>query len=399
MSKHFAFVVPPAHGHVNPTLPLVEELVARGHRVTYVTGADLMPTAAAAGATPLEMRWEFPRPSQDDGKPFKFTIEAFGAMLLGFQEQAELSYPSLVAHFQRDRPDAVCFDMMGTLGPLIADKLGVPMVTLLPSMASNEHFDMRTLLTPEGAEDDGGVGEVFAKVFEAQAKFRAANGLPAPTAPSPLAGPSAPLNLVFVPREFQVAGDTFDDRFRFLGPSMGSRADAGGWQPPADGSPVLFVSLGTAFNDHPEFFAQCVEAFGDSPWHVVMAVGERVEIPPVPGNFTVAAYFPQPVVLASATVFLSHTGMNSTMESLYYGVPLVSVPQMPEQALNGGRAEELGFGRRLDSEAITPELLRRTVDEVANDPVIRANVTKFGEQLRAVDGPALGADALEELLG
>jgi MGT family glycosyltransferase len=162
---------------------------------------------------------------------------------------------------------------------------------------------------------------------------------------------------------------------------------------------VLFVSLGTMLNNRPDFFAQCIEAFSDSHWHVVMAIGETAKLPPVSGNFEVAPYFPQPLVLASATLFVSHTGMNSTMESLYSGVPLVSVPQMPEQALNGGRVEELGLGRRLDPEAITPRLLRQTADEVANDPAIRANVSKFGEQLRAVNGPALGADALERLIG
>jgi len=160
----------------------------------------------------------------------------------------------------------------------------------------------------------------------------------------------------------------------------------------------VFISLGTAFNNRPDFFALCVEAFENSDWHVVMAVGDQVELSSVPANFEVAPYFPQPVVLGHAEVFVSHTGMNSTMESLYYGVPLVSVPQMPEQALNGGRAQELGLGRRLDADALTAPLLRKTVDLVAHDPVIRASVTAFGEKLRAVNGPVLGADALEELL-
>jgi MGT family glycosyltransferase len=132
---------------------------------------------------------------------------------------------------------------------------------------------------------------------------------------------------------------------------------------------------------------------------VVMAVGETAKPSSLPGNFEVAPYFPQPLVLANATLFVSHTGINSTMESLYNGVPLVSVPQMPEQTLNGGRVEELGLGRQLDPAAITPQLLRRTVDEVANSPEVGANVSKFRDQLRAVNGPALGADALERLLG
>ncbi|GHH87125.1 putative UDP-glucosyltransferase YjiC [Streptomyces sulfonofaciens] len=397
MSKHFAFTVVPGHGHVNPTLPLVEELVARGHRVTYITGADLLPAVLAAGATPVARPWALPRPAQR-GYPYAYSVEVLVAGLRAAQEQAELVCPSILAHFGQDRPDAVCFDSMDVLGPLLAGRLEVPTVALMPSWANNEHFDLRDMLVRGGMADDERLTGALAELAGTQARFRAANGLPTHT-PALRFEPPCALHLVFMPRTFQIAGDTFDDRFRFLGPALGSRADAQGWQPPADGSPVLFISLGTAFNHRPDFYAQCIEAFGDSRWHVVMAVGERVELPPVPDNFEVAPYFPQPAVLAGTTVFLSHTGMNSTLESLYYGVPLVSVPQMPEQVVNGGRAAELGLGRRLDPSEITAELLRRTVDEVAFDPVIRANVTEFGAHLRAVDGAALGADALEELLG
>lgn len=395
MSKHIVFAVPPGHGHVNPTLPLVEELVARGHRITYLTGAELLPAVAAAGATPLETPWT---PPQRPAGPFKFSVEMMAGMLTMFRQQAEQALPAVLEHFRRDRPDVICFDGFAAIGPMLAAKLAVPMVGLMPSMAFNEHYDLRDMVLRGGFAEDETLDRGMAALAEAQAEFRASLGLAEPATQVLALGPIAPLNLVFVPREFQIAGDSFDGRFRFLGPALGSRAAVKGWEPPVDGSPVLFISLGTAFNDRADFYAQCVEAFGNSRWHVVMAVGSRVELPEVPANFEVAAHFPQPAVLAAATAFLSHTGMNSTLESLYYGVPLVSVPQMPEQAVNGGRVVELGLGRQLDPGATTAQLLRDTVEEVASDPVIRANVTKFGEQLRSVDGPALGADALEELL-
>lgn len=50
---HIAFVSPAGYGHVNPTLPLVTELVGRGHRVTYATGRSLVPTVEPTGAKPL----------------------------------------------------------------------------------------------------------------------------------------------------------------------------------------------------------------------------------------------------------------------------------------------------------------------------------------------------------
>jgi UDP:flavonoid glycosyltransferase YjiC (YdhE family) len=70
------------------------------------------------------------------------------------------------------------------------------------------------------------------------------------------------LNLVFLPREFQVAGETFDERFRFVGPAIGPRAETSPWQPPDPASRLLFVSLGTAFNERPDFFTRCIQAAG-----------------------------------------------------------------------------------------------------------------------------------------
>src|SRR5882757_951997 len=218
MSKHLVFVVTPGHGHVNPTLPLVEELVARGHRVTYVTGARLLPAVAASGATPLERPWDPSILASGAGQPFDPAIVV--AAILRTQEQLEQTYPAMVAHLQRDCPDAICYDTLDTLGPLLAEKLDVPAVELVPSMASNEHFNLRGVLAPEGNVD--GLRALFAEIVEARAKFRAANGLIALDTESLITNPPAPLNLVFVPREFQVAGDTFDSRFVFLGPALGS---------------------------------------------------------------------------------------------------------------------------------------------------------------------------------
>jgi MGT family glycosyltransferase len=216
-----------------------------------------------------------------------------------------------------------------------------------------------------------------------------------------MAGPPASLNVVFIPREFQPAADTFDERFRFVGPSPGRRESGPGWLPAADGRPVLFISLGTAFNERPEFFRMCLQAFGDGVWQVAMAVGDRVDagtLGPLPANVEVRPYFPQLAVLRRAAVFVSHAGMNSTMEALYDAVPLVTVPQMPEQEANARRVEELGLGRRLDPLALTPERLRAAVDEVTADEGIRANLAAMRTSIRGAGGSVAAADAIEARL-
>jgi UDP:flavonoid glycosyltransferase YjiC (YdhE family) len=86
------------------------------------------------------------------------------------------------------------------------------------------------------------------------------------------------------------------------------------------------------------------------------------------------------------------------MEGLFYRVPLISVPQSPEQGLNGDRVEELGLGRRLDPDTLTASLLRDTVRDVADDPAVRANLARFSHRMLSGSGARAGADALEAYL-
>ncbi|MFK0293269.1 nucleotide disphospho-sugar-binding domain-containing protein [Streptomyces sp. NPDC090442] len=103
-------------------------------------------------------------------------------------------------------------------------------------------------------------------------------------------------------------------------------------------------------------------------------------------------------MLRRATAFVSHTGMNSTMEALYYGVGLIAVPQMPEQAANAGRVVELGLGERLDARTVTAESLRAAVARVATDPAVRENLARMRKVVRESGGAARGADVVEEYL-
>ncbi|AHH97629.1 macrolide family glycosyltransferase [Kutzneria albida] len=390
MGKHFAFVVPPAHGHLNPTLPLVEELISRGHRVTVVTGQALAGQAARSGAAVVGLDWHLGTVSTQDGQ---YSTDSLVDVLEPYFDQVTATFPQLVEHFAADPVDLVCFDPMGYAGAALADKLGVRSITLCPSMAANEHVDLRKLWAPQDFTMDH---PRLAAFWDKVARFSADQGLREEL--GAMGGPQTDLTLVFVPRDFQLRGETFAESFKFLGPSVRVRGRSRDWQPPADERPVLLISLGTAFNNRPEFFATCTEAFADSAWHVVMSVGEEVRLDSVPANFEVAAQVPQLAVLEHASVFVSHAGMGSTMESLHNGVPLVCVPQMAEQALNADRVQALGLGRVLGSTEVTAQELRKAVDEVAADPAIRAAVKDYSARLRAVDGPTLGADALEEYL-
>ncbi|MGP4016612.1 macrolide family glycosyltransferase [Saccharopolyspora sp. 5N708] len=387
---HITFVSIPGYGHVNPTLPLVQELVRRGHRISYATSEKFRDAVESTGAKLLPMPGEMPN------RPPGLDPAEMAKVLEGFVTTAREGVAVLEQQLAGDRPDALCYDAMTMAGRFVAERLGLPDIALHPTYASNERFSLRgQLMSNSNQEFPAEYVQLFQRLREICDQLAAELGV---KPGNPLEGAPASLNIVFIPREFQFAGDTFDDRFRFVGPSLGSRVVDTSWQRPDGARPLLFISLGTAFNNRPEFFRNCLRAFEDGRWQVAMAVGEQVDpadLGPIPDNFEIRTYFPQPAVLQEADLFLSHTGMNSTLESLYSGVPIVAVPQQPEQEANARQVEQLGLGRRLDGDDLSAEVLRQAVDEVHDDQRIRANIAEMSEKLRGVDGAVAAADAIE----
>lgn len=381
--RHLVVVTLPAHGHVNPVLPVVTELASRGWRISVATGERFRPEVEKAGATLV------PTPAQAPAAPPPTVTgpAVFASFLQRIVTDARTSLPALTDHFRADPPRAVCYDATSLTGRILASQTRAADIALVPSFATNERSS--PFARPAAAAPPPEVLDVLREM----AALAAAHGVELQRGVGLLA--PASLNVVFIPREFQPDGDTFDDRFRFVGPSPAAREDDPGWVPP-DG-PVLFVSLGTAFNDRPAFYRACLEAFADRG-PVAMAVGQHVRVEdlgPVPGNVDVRSWFPQPAVLRHACAFVSHAGMGSTMEALYYGVPLVCVPQMLEQEVNARRVEELGLGVRLDAARLTADDLRAAVDAVTGDATVRAGLDRMRDAVRTAGGAVAAADAIQ----
>ncbi|NYH80918.1 MGT family glycosyltransferase [Actinopolyspora biskrensis] len=391
MSRHFAFVVPAAHGHVTPTLPLVGELLRRGHRVSCATGEDFVADVASTGARTVALPAKPPPPLRTvEGR---LSMDDFLKMADHSNATARACFPVLMDHFESDRPDLVCFETRDLAGRMLVDRLGSAGAALVPTLASNESFSLQAGMVPSSFDPQHpDLVELGRKMEE----FTRAHGVSTPTDPSAAGTPD--LNLVFIPREFQVHGDLFDDRFRFIGPAVIDRDDTVPGRAGAEDRPLLFVSLGTVFNQNPDFFQSCVDAFRNTEWRVAVATGGSVgpeELEGVSDNFDIRPHFSQSEMLNRASAFLSHAGMNSIMDAVYYEVPLLAAPQMPEQQINANRLEELGAGRRVRPDEFTADGLYRAVSRVATDGGIRENLAGMRAALDSCGGASEGADALE----
>ncbi len=126
-----------------------------------------------------------------------------------------------------------------------------------------------------------------------------------------------------------------------------------------------------------------------------MSIGEKTQISDlgeIPKNFIVKNYVPQTEVLTYTKLFITHGGMNSTSEGLYYGIPLIVIPQSADQPVIAGQVANLGAGITLQMKSLTASQLRETVDHVLRHPSfhkavanIRESFQKSGGYQQAVD--------------
>ena len=389
---HIAVVSLGAFGHVNPTLELVTELVHRGVRVTYFCTEAIWrivePTGARFVAVPSWMEAHAGETGAD-----KSDVAATVPFL--FLHEAEAYLEPVLAVLKEDHPVAIVHDFAGIAGTLAADVLGVPNVMLYTSYPANGEYSVAA-----GFETVSPEHPLRVAAAELADGFVAKYGCRRMTVKEIFDG-RGDLNLVMMQKRLVPHSETFDDSFVFTGVQIGKRTAFGSWQAPADGKPLLYSSLGTAFNNWPEYYPILFDAVRDLDIHVFAALGsiDPASLRDVPANVELGQMVPQLDILSQASVFITHAGMGGTGEAIYYGVPMIAIPQMDEQAVTAGQIEKLGLGKAfLDKNAITAEALKTAIVTLLTDPAYRKTMEKFSADMRSLGGAKASADALVRFL-
>jgi len=377
----------PAHGHVNPTLALVAELVRRGEQVIYITTEEFRSKVEHVGAE-YRSHPEFPDVDRSIYENVFSLAELAMRLTLQFM-------PRLIDEVTREKPDYVLHDALAMAGKLISQRLGIPAVSMFPYFAVLPHkgtgswrYNLEVLQMLFGKFPSALRG--LQHVWQLRRLHGRKTGL------VDIFTNVEQINLVFTSRDFQPHGKSFDDRFRFVGPQLAFRPQSSDF--PFDrleGKSVIYISLGTLFNEEPDFYVMCFEAFGGVDHQVVMSVGTKTEIGslgPIPANFIVRNQVPQLQILEQADLFVGHGGFNSVSEGLYYGVPLVAVPQGGDQVLTAFRLKQLGAGIYIHPNKVTPKRLREAALRALDDPSMRRNSETIGRSLRAAGGHTRAAD-------
>ncbi|WP_137230641.1 macrolide-inactivating glycosyltransferase [Streptomyces sp. BPSDS2] len=387
---HIAMFSIAAHGHVNPSLDVIRELVDRGHRVSYAIPASFAEKVAATGAEPVI----YPSTLPTDEDP-----EAWGTELIDniepFLNDAVQALPRLAEAFAGDEPDLVLHDITSYPARVLAHRWGVPAVSLWPNLVPWEGYEKEVGEPMTAGLKQTERGKAYYARFES---WLTENGLGHVSSDDFVARPRR--GLVLIPEALQPNADRVNrEMYTFVGACQGDRADQGEWVRPAGAEKVLLVSLGSSFTKQPAFYRACVEAFGGLPgWHVVLQIGAHVdpaELGDVPGNVEVRTWVPQLAVLKQADAFITHAGAGGSQEGLATGTPMVAVPQAVDQFGNADMLQSLGVARQLPMEEADAASLRAAVLALVDDPEVAARCERLSEQMAREGGTPRAADLIE----
>ncbi len=377
----------PAHGHVNPTLPLVHELTIRGHHVLYYNAESFRQKIESTGAQFMPVDGYLP-PAPDDlnrraGKDFASLIEMAADTTIALEAD-------FAQQIQTAPPDMIIGDSVCLWGKLLAQKYAIPFVCSTTSFAFNQHTARRIKQHPsEILRMFLGMPRISKKL-----SLLRSHGFEVSDLPALIGNDNDTHTIVYTSRLFQPESHTFSDRYVFVGPLVQRR-----YPRQVHDRPMIYASLGTVLHDAPAFYRACIHALAGMDCDAVLSIGESVDpvqLGEIPENVRVFPRVNQLEVLASADVFLTHCGMNSVSESLLCGVPMVLYPQHGEEESVAGRAEELGAGLRLKK--ATPKHIRNALYAVLADKQYRAAAQKISEDFISCGGSNEAADFIESML-
>jgi MGT family glycosyltransferase len=399
--RHAAIFTLMGNGHLYPILPLCNELIAHGLRVSVPVNTRYAARVHATGAETVVFT-ELPV------DPALRTENEARAELLASDpsrlETSELEWAHLskstadllaqvMGFYEQDPPDLVLYNRYCIPGRIVAHRHRGPAVQFSPHFAypgRSRFWQDGTCKNPDGLVSYGEKLDSLLAVHDI------------PTGDN--LWHTEKLNLHFIPREFQYRANQFDDRFFFSG-SLLQRPFEPLWRPPQPSKPLVLVS---SYSGLPEtrssdgsYFKLFIEALADSDCHCVLSVGESVSVSSLgrlPANVEVNQSTSHLEILPCAALFACHGGMGSSLEALYNGVPVLAIPNSPYTEEVGQRVKELRVGEVLPRSELCAATIRDIVSAMLRDISLHERAAELRQVFSRSGGAAAAAQRIERFL-
>ena len=409
---HFGLICPELSGHLNPMTTLGRELKRRGHRVTLIGRPDGQKKAESAG---LEFAMvgekEFPagslaRTTAQLGRLAGLNAIRFTAELL--RRAAVITLDQAGGAIASAGVDALLVDQVTPAGETVAETLNLPCLSVCNALALNFDPALPPAVTPWRYRRGtiwrwrNALGDSILRLA-ARPIIREINARRLRCGLSQLATwvPDSPglAQIAQQPAFFDYPRERLPDTFHYTGPwhaiDSGDKLEFP-WEK-LDGRPLIYASMGTLQNRQAQIFEAIASACAGLDAQLVLSLGSRDQqlALNLSGAAIVVPFAPQLELLRRAALTITHAGLNTALESLAQGVPMVAIPITNDQPGVASRLEWLGVARVVPPARLTARRLRASVRTVLSESYFRARAEQWKAQIGSIDGLRLAADIIE----
>ncbi len=383
------FVNANLNGHINPTLPLVKELVNRGNQVDYFCSLQFKEKVNSAGAEFLNYSEELDefllsyRPT--DKHPFYMLMEY---ILL----YTEVVLPFVIELIGKKSYDLIICDSLFGSSSFLKHIIKIPVVSSHSSFAMKTAPVPPAMLEPRTHPQLDHCYEILNRLCE---KHRIPSlGL------TEIFISKAEWNVVYTIPEFN--GDVGPDfrKYLFTGAAPQKVCQELTEVINPQKLPLVYISLGSIHTDFIDFYKMCMNAFKDSKYFVVMSIGNkcsREQLGSLPDNFYVDNFLPQVEILMVTDVFITHAGFNSVNEALNFAVPMYALPMVNDQHMVAKRIKDLNLGIVGNFKEVTTEVLKEVVEKLLLQKQWKENCQRISAQFKAANHLTLVVETLDKI--
>jgi MGT family glycosyltransferase len=409
---HFGIVSPPVTGHLNPWAALGRELQQRGHRVTVFNILDVEHKILAEGLEfypvgksdhPLGT---LPESLQQIGK--LSGLKAFRFTLRAIQQTTKMFCRDLPDALQQAGIEALLLDQTEPAGATVAEYLGLPFVTVCCALAINREASIPPIFTAWNYQDTwwgrwrNRLGYYLFDVLTQSVQtslnqYRQQWHLPKYRSFSDSFSSLAQISQQ--PAEFDFPRRELPPNFHYSGPFRNSSPYeiAFPYEKLTD-KPLIYASLGTQQNTKEELFQQIASACQGLDIQLVIAHGGGISseaIQSLSNSALVVNYAPQYELLKRASLTITHAGLNTVLDSLSHGVPLVAIPITYEQPAIAARIHWLGAGEIIPLQHFQVDKLKQVMQKVLQDTTYYQNAAKVQASMQQAGGVTKAAEIIE----
>lgn len=411
---HIGLTCPELSGHLNPMTTLGRELVRRGHRVTIVARPDGEAKAVAAGLGFAAIgKTEFPRGSiarqavtlggLSALKALRFTIDMM-------RQAAEVTFRDLPTVCRKIGIESLLVDQVNPAAGTVAEIEGLPFVKVANALALNRdpacppavlawRYRADFFGRLRNSAGNWFLHRVTAPIRDTINAHRIRHGLP------PRIDENAPAFLAEIaqqPAFFDFPRARPEPRLHFTGPwHQGGESGVPFPWDKLNGLPLVYVSLGTLQNRMMDMFTKIAEAVAPLQVQLVISLGAADQDVTLlasrsAGKPLIVPFAPQLALLQKAALTITHAGLNTALESLARGVPMVAIPITNDQPGVARRLEWLGLAEVVLPRQMTVERVRQAVERVLEDPSYRERARERSREIANLDGLNHAADIVEK---